>query len=233
MRGFRNLFLPITQASGWRLAATGILLALTGIAIGWAIASSTQRDFGRSVFGGSDPEALEQITRLTARVDALERRAHAQQAGFRGGQQSLSPQQLEAKRKSLEHRARMQADPAYALQSEKERLAGLQDRFAKEPMDHRWATEAGSFVKDAMSTAVANSGTHVEGAQIDCRSSSCLISFAMSDTQSYEDLLLYLSTDMAELLPRSQLVILPPVDGVRLVNILATGQDKDAPQPRD
>lgn len=234
MSDFRNFVRHLSPMRVWRLAGMGILLAMVGTVIGWAIASSAQGDFGKSVFGGSGSEALDQIARLTARVDALERRAHAQQAAMYGGrQQALSPEQLQARQKSLEHQKHMQENPAYALQIEKDRLADLQARFAKEPMNHRWATEAGTFVNEALTSAVANSGIPVEGTKVDCRSSSCLISFEMNNSQSYEDLLLYLSTDMAEILPRSQLVILPPVNGVRMVNILATGRDKNAAPKKD
>ncbi|MCF7221312.1 hypothetical protein [Marilutibacter chinensis] len=129
---------------------------------------------------------------------------------------------------------RMREDDAYALQVEKERLAALEAEFSREPVDHAWSTMASQHLNDSVAAAANDSLAKIKQTDIRCRSQTCSIRIDMEASSSHEDLLMYLTTNMAELLPHARLVVLPPAQGLRQVNIYADkGMAQDHNPGRD
>lgn len=170
------------------------------------------------------------IVEFEARLDALERRQSEQfnqisrqlaALSMRGSQRKPSPEQIQARERQQAHLRRLQEDPAYARQVQENRLADLLQQFDNEPKDHRWSTEARTLTGEALASAAVQAGMKLRSSEVDCRSTSCRISLEVGAEYVYEDLLTYLMTDLAELLPGAQLVVMPPANGVRKVNIFA------------
>lgn len=167
---------------------------------------------------------------IEARLDALERRQAEQfdalsrqlAALSAGNPAKLSPERERARQERREHLRRMRDDPAYELKVLQERLAGLQAGYAAEAVDHRWSSEARTLVADALHSAISRTGAKLDREQTDCRSQTCRIQLDIPVSYSYEDVATYLMTDLAELLPSAQFVVMPPRDGIRSVNIFAS-----------
>lgn len=167
------------------------------------------------------------ISEFDRRLDAMEARQAEQmdrisrQLAALGGRPPPTPGQLRAREKQREHLRRVREDPAYARQVQAQRLADLQRQFDSEPMDHRWSVEARSMTTEAMAAAAARAGAKIENSRVDCRSATCRIDMDVPAGHSYEDVLTYLMTDLAELLPHARLVVMPPSNGIQRVHVFA------------
>lgn len=216
------------------LAALAVAAGVAGLAGAFRDADNAPLFAG---LGGADDHAA----RLEARLNVLEKQQSEQfdlisrqlaALAAQRGHSMLTPEQIQARERQREHARRMQEDPEYARQMERQRLAGLQNEFANEPMDHRWSTEARAFVAEAMASALASADTKVKKSEIDCRSSTCQMVLDIDTRYSHEDVLMYLMTDLAELLPGARLVVMPPDNGVRTINIFAR-REMPASPPHD
>lgn len=164
-----------------------------------------------------------------ARLEALERRQAEQFEALnrqlallsRGGGVAPSPERERTRQARREHQRRMREDPAYELKVLQDRLADLQSKYAAEPVDQRWSAEARTLVDDALGSAVSRAGAKLSREQTDCRGQTCRIQLDVPLSSSYEDIATYLMSDLAELLPNAQFVVMPPRDGIRTVNIFA------------
>lgn len=139
----------------------------------------------------------------------------------RGSKRPPSPEQLLERERRREHERRMKQDPAYVRKVQEQRLAGLQQQFSSEPVDHRWSTETRSFASETLLAAASRAGAKLKRTELDCRSSTCRITLDVPAEYVYEDVITYLMTDLAEVLPNAQLVVMPLDKGVRTVNIFA------------
>lgn len=101
------------------------------------------------------------------------------------------------------------------------RLAKLAAVFERERVDNHWAAQTEAHVRDALTYAAATSGVEPIGSSVKCRSSSCRIEVDMPPSADPEDLLLQLSVDMSETLPRSRTVVLPDGKGNKRLSIFA------------
>lgn len=203
-----------------RLArASGLVGA--GVILGWLL-------WPESTNGG-EASASDRLLVIEARIEAMEKRQAEQfeeiarrlSIGPGDAGRALSPEQARREAERREHKQRMREDPAYALQVQEKRLAGLHQKFTDEPVEQRWSTETRSFTNEALVSAAVQAGAKLEDAEVDCRSQTCRIAFALDTKHAYDDVLTYLMTDLAEVLPGAELVVMPPVNGVRKVNIYA------------
>lgn len=104
----------------------------------------------------------------------------------------------------------------------KTRLGELHARFVRERVDDAWATRAEADVRDMLAYAIASSGFRPSASSVACRSHSCRIDVDMPMAADPDDLLLQLSADAVEMLPRSKTVIVPDGAGNKRLTIFAT-----------
>jgi hypothetical protein len=220
----------------WQVASTAFVVLALGVAIFWGARGGADipAGSGHAVNKGEDDlaERLAAIEERQARQDELINR-QLRVLSKLAGQGSLNPEQALRKEQRRAHVRRMQQDPAYARQVQEQRLSELQHKFAEEPVNQRWAAETRAMTGDAIVSSAAMAGAKVKDADVDCRSKSCRIAFAVDAKFAYDDVLTYLMTDLAETLPSAQLVVMPLENGERKVNIFASNEVDSLRNGRD
>lgn len=205
-------------------AATAAVFFLMGAVAGYGI----KADGGHGDDAVRASGATEASSSQSARATSLPAGPPSPSRARRDRQ--VDPVGAQARAERAAQTRRMREDDAYALQVEKERLAALEAEFTREPVDHGWSAMASQHLNDSIVAAANDSMAKVKQTDVRCRSQTCSIRIDMEASSSYEDLLMYLTTNMAELLPHAKLVVLPPAQGLRQVNIYA---DKGPAQVRN
>lgn len=209
------------------VATAGIVLAGLVVAAVVAVQLFTPGLAHRVTGSHADAGAA---TTVDARLDRLERMQAEQFAQLSRQLENLSaggvrgkptPEQRQREQERSEHSRRMREDPSYERQVLEQRLAGLNQEFVKETVDHRWAMETDAFASDALASAARRVGITLAKSEVDCRSTTCRIRIDVDQRHNYEDIATYLMTDLAESLPNASYVVMPLENGKRAVNIYA------------
>ena len=108
------------------------------------------------------------------------------------------------------------------VQQQRNRLVQLETGFNKERVDNAWAAETEAAVNDILSYVLLQSKIDSKDASVACRSDSCRIRVDMDRASDPDDLVLGMSAEMAGLLPRSKIVVLPDRNGNKRVEIFAS-----------
>lgn len=209
-----------------RIATGAALVAITmAIIFAYLFASgSIGTSTGRHVYATSETKALNaRLSKLEGQLAQLSNQLAALSTS--SAHPAATPEQIRRKIEKREHSRRMQEDPAYERQVLEQRLASLNQQFVSEPIDHRWTTETRAFTADALAAAAQRAGANVASSEIDCRSTTCRIKIDVDRQHSYDDVVTYLMTDLAETLPNARYVVMPPKSGIRSVNIFARRPD--------
>lgn len=205
------------------------LLCLTSVIASVVLALAVANTTSGANGGGSDA--------LTLRVSALERKlkqleeiqehnhrellAHLAKADEPATPRTPNPEQIAEREARKRHLERLRTDPEYALKAEMERLEALQTALMSEPVNPAWASETSQHVDDVIANSVEQAGGNLQASSVDCRTTQCKIYLEIPSGTDYEDILMYMTTDLAEVLPRTRLVALPARDGVRQIHIYA------------
>lgn len=220
-----------------RIVATSVL-ALAAIAAAiWLLASPTGTTGN---FGGTD----DRVDALEARIAAMELAQKQSQAQIlaqlarisadRGNSPAApSAEQLAAREKNRIDRQRMRDDPAFLLQHQTERLNEMQASLQSEPVNPAWSEQTSHDINEAIASSMAQAGNDVDTSSVDCRSTQCRISLEIPAGSTYEEMLMYMNTELADALPRSRVVVMPFEDGTQLVHIFAHAGSGPPPPPRD
>jgi hypothetical protein len=174
---------------------------------------------------GLDARLNEMEAKHSREINELSRQIAALSSGTFNSYYSgriLTDEQVQSRMEQREHFRRMREDEGYALEQEQKRLASLERDFAMESVDHSWASKMHAHVDETLQAAVLASGAKVKGGKVDCRSSQCRIVVNLDPGSSYEDLLLHLMADNAEVLPHAKVVVLMGEGGARTVNIYSS-----------
>ena len=197
------------------LAASAVALVAVAATAGWLLRGSPvaagEADALEARMALLESRQAEQFAQIDARLSALA-----------GSRMALSAEAAKARQAQREEQRRLMIDPVRLRQTMEQRLASLETRFASQPVDSRWASDARAMVTDAVSNAAAQAGAKLGKGEVDCRGGTCRIVMAVPNSTNYEDVLTYLMTDLAEELPASQLVVMPTQDGTRIVNVFAS-----------
>lgn len=129
---------------------------------------------------------------------------------------------------SRPHRERttgsVRLNPSQAETQERQRLAVLEQAYSEEPIDIAWASHATAEMQDALLVAAGGLGLKGIDGDVDCRSVQCRVRFVVADDMPYEDVVTYLTAEIAGSMPSARFAVAPDAMGRMTVNMFAASR---------
>ncbi|QDH71031.1 hypothetical protein [Marilutibacter alkalisoli] len=174
------------------------------------------------------PEVSQQLRTLMDRLDAIEQRQTASQAPYHSAKSRSTPGVV-AYVAQRQHVERLRNDPEYARQEEQHRQDRLEKAYLDEPINAAWAAQSAVLVDSALLDAFEQSNLNVHASSVDCRSRSCRIRIdGIDGADAYDDLVTFLSVNIADTLPKARLVTTIGPDGKQALDIFASAVPEGA-----